>query len=79
MVMTKLFGDRPCHPATTALENDDSNGRSIRHRSTPGRYRSTSTRGNVLRPEQVAEQAGTITHELLVRLGRRVQRIFVEP
>jgi len=35
--------------------------------------------GNVIRPEQVAEQAGTITHELLVRLGRRVQRIFVEP
>jgi alanine racemase len=35
--------------------------------------------GNVIRPEKVAEQAGTITHELLVRLGRRVQRIFVEP
>jgi len=35
--------------------------------------------GHTLRPEQVAEQAGTITHELLTRLGERVHRIYVEP
>jgi alanine racemase len=35
--------------------------------------------GHVLRPEKVAEQAGTIPHELLILLGRRVHRIYVEP
>jgi alanine racemase len=35
--------------------------------------------GHVLRPEEVAAQAGTITHELVVRLGERVHRIYVEP
>ena len=35
--------------------------------------------GHVLRPEHVAECAGTIPHELLIRLGRRVQRIYIEP
>jgi Alr-MurF fusion protein len=35
--------------------------------------------GHVLRPEEVAAQAGTITHELIVRLGERVHRIYVEP
>ncbi len=34
--------------------------------------------GHTLRPEQVAEQAGTIPYELLVRVdSRRVQRLFV--
>jgi len=34
--------------------------------------------GHTLRPEAVAEQAGTIPYELLVRVdSRRVQRIFV--
>ena len=35
--------------------------------------------GYTLRPELVAEQAGTIGHELLTRLGERVHRIYVEP
>jgi alanine racemase len=35
--------------------------------------------GHALRPEYVAEKAGTISHELLTRLGKRVHRIFVEP
>jgi alanine racemase len=35
--------------------------------------------GHALRPEYVAEKAGTIAHELLTRLGKRVHRIFVEP
>jgi alanine racemase len=35
--------------------------------------------GHVLRPEEVAAQAGTITHELLARLGDRVHRIYTEP
>ncbi|HWX53477.1 MAG TPA: alanine racemase [Verrucomicrobiae bacterium] len=35
--------------------------------------------GHTLRPEQVAEEAGTIAHELLTRLGERVHRIYVEP
>ena len=35
--------------------------------------------GHVLRPETVAAQSGTIPHELLVRLGERVHRIYVEP
>jgi alanine racemase len=35
--------------------------------------------GHTLRPEQVAETAGTIAHELLTRLGERVHRIYVEP
>ena len=35
--------------------------------------------GHTLRPEEVAEKAGTITHELLTRLGERVHRIYVEP
>jgi len=32
--------------------------------------------GYSIRPEEVAEQADTIAHELLVRLGRRVRRIY---
>ncbi len=35
--------------------------------------------GHTLRPELVAQQAGTIGHELLTRLGERVHRIYVEP
>jgi alanine racemase len=35
--------------------------------------------GHTLRPELVAQQAGTISHELLTRLGERVHRIYVEP
>lgn len=35
--------------------------------------------GHTLRPEQVAEKAGTIPYELLTRLGERVHRIYVEP
>jgi alanine racemase len=35
--------------------------------------------GHALRPEVIAEKAGTIAHELLTRLGKRVHRIFVEP
>jgi alanine racemase len=35
--------------------------------------------GHVIRPEDVARWAGTIPHELLVRLGRKVQRIYIEP
>jgi alanine racemase len=35
--------------------------------------------GHVLRPEEVAAKAGTITHELLARLGDRVHRIYTEP
>jgi alanine racemase len=35
--------------------------------------------GHMLRPEEVAARAGTITHELLTRLGERVHRIYVEP
>lgn len=38
-----------------------------------------SHNGHTLRPELVAEQAGTIGHELLTRLGERVHRIYVEP
>jgi alanine racemase len=38
-----------------------------------------SRSGHVLRPEEVAARAGTITHELLTRLGERVHRIYVEP
>jgi alanine racemase len=33
--------------------------------------------GDVLRPETVAAQAGTIAYELLARLGPRVQRVYV--
>jgi alanine racemase len=33
--------------------------------------------GAVLRPEEVASQAGTIPYELLARLGPRVQRVYV--
>ncbi|MGC2695626.1 MAG: alanine racemase [Candidatus Angelobacter sp.] len=35
--------------------------------------------GHTLRPELVAERAGTIPYELLTRLGERVHRIYVEP
>jgi Alr-MurF fusion protein len=35
--------------------------------------------GHTLRPELVAQQAETIAHELLTRLGERVHRIYVEP
>ncbi len=35
--------------------------------------------GHVIRPELVADRAGTMAHELLVRLGKRVTRIYVEP
>jgi Alr-MurF fusion protein len=35
--------------------------------------------GQALRPELVAEQAGTISYELLTRLGERVHRIYIEP
>lgn len=35
--------------------------------------------GYTLRPEDVSYRAGTIPHELLVRLGPRVHRIFIEP
>jgi alanine racemase/UDP-N-acetylmuramoyl-tripeptide--D-alanyl-D-alanine ligase len=35
--------------------------------------------GYALRPETVAQEAGTISHELLTRLGRRVRRIYREP
>jgi Alr-MurF fusion protein len=35
--------------------------------------------GHTLRPEEVAEKAGTMPHELLTRLGERVHRIYVEP
>jgi len=35
--------------------------------------------GYVIRPEEVAEQAGTMPHELLVRVGKRVTRIYTEP
>lgn len=38
-----------------------------------------SRSGHVLRPEEVAARAGTITHELLTRLGERVHRIYAEP
>lgn len=34
--------------------------------------------GHCLRPEKVAHDAGTIAHELLVRLGRRVHRVYIE-
>jgi alanine racemase len=34
--------------------------------------------GHSLRPEKVAEDAGTIAHELLVSIGQRVHRIYVE-
>jgi alanine racemase len=33
--------------------------------------------GAVLRPEEVAAQAGTIPYEILARLGPRIQRVFV--
>lgn len=35
--------------------------------------------GHVIRPEVVAESANTIPHELLIRLGKRVHRIYIEP
>lgn len=35
--------------------------------------------GYQLRPEEVAAKAGSIPHELLVRLGKRVERIYIEP
>ncbi len=35
--------------------------------------------GHTLRPEEVAEKAGTIPYELLTRVGARVHRIYVEP
>src|SRR6266853_1398036 len=35
--------------------------------------------GHTLRPEKVAEDAGTIPYELLTRLGERVHRIYIEP
>jgi alanine racemase len=35
--------------------------------------------GHTLRPEQVAEKAGTIAYELMTRVGERVHRIYVEP
>ena len=35
--------------------------------------------GHVIRPELVADRAGTMAHELLVRLGKRVTRVYVEP
>ena len=35
--------------------------------------------GQVLRPEVVADQAGTIAYELLTRIGERVHRIYIEP
>ena len=35
--------------------------------------------GYTLRPEEVAEKAGTIPYELLTRVGERVHRIYVEP
>ena len=35
--------------------------------------------GHTLRPEQVSEMAGTISYELLTRLGERVHRIYIEP
>lgn len=35
--------------------------------------------GHALRPEEVADKAGTIAYELLTRVGERVHRIYVEP
>ena len=35
--------------------------------------------GYKLRPEDVAKKADTISHELLVRLGKRVERIYIAP
>ncbi|HEU4415418.1 MAG TPA: alanine racemase [Candidatus Angelobacter sp.] len=35
--------------------------------------------GHTLRPELVAEKAGTMPYELLTRLGERVHRIYIEP
>lgn len=35
--------------------------------------------GHLIRPEYVADQAGTILHELLTRIGRRIHRIYIEP
>jgi alanine racemase/UDP-N-acetylmuramoyl-tripeptide--D-alanyl-D-alanine ligase len=35
--------------------------------------------GYQIRPEEVATKAGSIPHELLVRLGKRVERIYIEP
>src|SRR5262249_3818989 len=35
--------------------------------------------GYTLRPELVAEKAGTIPYELLTRVGERVHRIYIEP
>ncbi|HKD82376.1 MAG TPA: alanine racemase [Candidatus Angelobacter sp.] len=35
--------------------------------------------GHTLRPEEIAEKAGTIAYELLTRVGERVHRIYVEP
>jgi alanine racemase len=35
--------------------------------------------GRTLSPEDVSNCAGTIPHELLIRLGKRVHRIFIEP
>jgi len=38
-----------------------------------------SHNGSTVRPEDVAELAETIPHELLTRLGKRVPRIYLEP
>ncbi|MCW3835702.1 alanine racemase [Sphingomonas canadensis] len=35
--------------------------------------------GHVIRPEAAATLGGTIAHELMVRIGRKVQRIYIEP
>lgn len=35
--------------------------------------------GHLIRPEYVADQANTILHELLTRIGRRIHRIYTEP
>ncbi len=35
--------------------------------------------GHIVRPEHVADTAGTIAHELLTRVGDRVKRVFLEP
>ena len=35
--------------------------------------------GYTLRPEDVARMANTIAHELLVRIGKRVHRVYIEP
>ena len=35
--------------------------------------------GHTMRPELVAEKAGSMPYELLTRLGERVHRIYIEP